>query len=180
MGHAPTSSADGAGIRSLIPTMKANEQDGYRLWAENIIQEDIHPLWHAFDGVYIAGSAEDMTLNPPYDQTTYILGDKVAEDRPVTVYVELPSPKKLLLLTAVPVFFGGSYGWTYPSGIFVYGSNDGVDFSKQLFASAIGYCYVFTNEEGMESAGSFKYYKMVFNPMGARGVALADIKLFGK
>lgn len=161
-------------IYSLVPDMQSNEQNGYRVWAQNLLEEEKHPAWHAFDGKYLYGN--DMSIEYPYDQTTYIYAKQGSN---IIVFVELPTPKTLLMVTAVPVYFGGDHGWTYPTGITVYGSNDGEDFSQKLFASVLGYCYAFTTKEEAEKFGKFKYFKIVFNSFSSRGAAIADIKLFG-
>lgn len=151
-------------IHSLIPAMKANEQGGFKV--SYTPKDDSFPAYNAFDG--ITPSKSEMTGGSTDIPYIYSWGGKN-----LVVFIELPSPKKVLAVCADYVSFGGSYGAGGASSMRVSASENGETYT-QIFTGGAGYAGIPENK-----AVPYRFYKITF-VAGTAGVGLGEVRLFGK
>lgn len=161
----------GSGICSLVPIMKSNEQDGYKVSHKasgSVPSNMTFPTYYVFDGNFPPeGYNKNMSS---YDEYTCIYSNG-----PLEVFVELPSPKKLLAV--VPTYATPDGRWTLSQGIEAHYSDDDSQYTKiPMFQQIGGGSLVIPETE----VSPHKYYKIYIPGVSGYAICLSNLYLFGK
>lgn len=158
-------------IHSLIPIMKSNEQGGYKVSHKasgSVPSNFTFPTYYVFDGNFPPkGYDEEMSSN---DEYTCIYSNGLLQ-----VFVELPSPKKLLVV--VPTYATPDGVWTLSQGIEASYSDDGSRYTKIPMFQQIGGGSLVIPES---KVSPHKYYKISIPGVNGYAICLSNLYLFGK
>ena len=171
MGLSSVGGYGGSGIHSLIPIMKSNEQDGYKVShkASGLVPSNFtFPTYYVFDGNFPPkGYNEKMSSNDEYTC--------IYSNGPLDIYIELPFEKKLLVV--VPTYATPDGVWTFSQTIEASYSDDGSKYTKiPMFQHFGGGSLVIPETE----VTPHKYYKIHIPNMNGYAICLSNLYLFGK
>ena len=158
-------------IYSLVPIMKSNEQGGYKVSHKasgSVPSNMTFPTYYVFDGNFPPkGYNKEMSS---YDEYTCIYSNG-----PLEVFVELPSPKKLLVV--VPTYATPDGVWTLSQSIEASYSDDGSQYTKISMFQQIGGGSLVIPETDVSP---HKYYKLRIPSVTGYAICLSNLYLFGK